>query len=384
MDNHLGTTPGNIKTHKKIPVFIVEYHHEVIPFIYRNIGSRHLPLEGSTLIHFDSHPDMLIPKNMPAEKVYEKDALFDSLSIENWIMPAVYAGHFTNLVWVKPPWAKQINDSHQKIYLGKDKTSGTIRVHCKENYFISECLYKKLDDLENIREANLDVLTVGGKIFNYNENLNNVRGTVEKYNSPYILDIDLDFFSTKNPFRDIYEKASAYERLEELYKFVPPMDKNDDVIAAVVEKREKQINALEGIFRNLKLNKAIPDVHEKDAVIQQVNELTSSLMKHYNNEDIDWDLIHDAGCTCDDSGLPHHISNDEELVVMFESFERFLEILPFPPAIITVSRSTEDDYTPSDYVDTIQEKLIHILRERFSCDEPIRNYLDVVSDDEEI
>ncbi|PSN56879.1 hypothetical protein C0J52_00652 [Blattella germanica] len=49
---------------------------KVLPFIYRCMGSKHLPLEGNTIIHLDSHPDMLIPKGMPADTVWDKHELF--------------------------------------------------------------------------------------------------------------------------------------------------------------------------------------------------------------------------------------------------------------------------------------------------------------------
>nr|CAD7407913.1 unnamed protein product [Timema poppensis] len=48
----------------------------VLPFIYRCMGSKHLPLEGNTIIHLDSHPDMLIPKEMAADTVWDKHELF--------------------------------------------------------------------------------------------------------------------------------------------------------------------------------------------------------------------------------------------------------------------------------------------------------------------
>nr|CAD7442966.1 unnamed protein product [Timema bartmani] len=50
----------------------------VLPFIYRCMGSKHLPLEGNTIIHLDSHPDMLIPREMAADTVWDKHELFRS------------------------------------------------------------------------------------------------------------------------------------------------------------------------------------------------------------------------------------------------------------------------------------------------------------------
>jgi hypothetical protein len=59
----------------------VASYFQVLPFIYRCMGSKHLPLEGNTLIHLDSHPDMLIPKGMPADTVWDKYELFRSVSL---------------------------------------------------------------------------------------------------------------------------------------------------------------------------------------------------------------------------------------------------------------------------------------------------------------
>lgn len=91
----------SIKKFKKIPVFVVEDHNNALEYIYKSIGSRHLPLEGNSIIHFDSHPDLMVPKDLPADTVFNKYELFDALSIEDWLLPACYAGHFESVHWVR-------------------------------------------------------------------------------------------------------------------------------------------------------------------------------------------------------------------------------------------------------------------------------------------
>lgn len=99
---------SSIRSFPKIPVFIVEDHNDVLHFFIRCFGSRHLPLEENKIIHFDAHPDMCIPKGMPARYVYAPDDLLGSISIENWLMPMVFAGHLDRIVWIKPEWSDQM------------------------------------------------------------------------------------------------------------------------------------------------------------------------------------------------------------------------------------------------------------------------------------
>lgn len=369
---------------------MVEYHHEVLPFIYRNIGSKHLPLEGIGFVHFDSHPDMSIPKEMPADDVYDKNKLFDTISIEDWMLPAAYGGHLKELLWIKPPWAKQISDGRRVFRIGASKHDNTIKVDCNESYFVSEWLFCPASEMKNTKEVVLKVMTLGKAINNELDDLNSVKVDLRESlqeEAHYILDIDLDFFSTNNPFELLYSKAFLYEKLKTLYRYEPPKSLSEEDIIASTQKRKEQMEFLRSMFQNLQHKNPLPTIFndkEMEKTVAEIENIKSAILEHYKEEEIDWLLVHDAGCTCDDTELPNHVSTKEEIDVMLSSFQSFLELLPKDPTIITISRSTEDDYTPEEDVEYIQKRVLEILAEKFVCSEPMLHYLNDDNKEEEI
>uniref|UniRef100_A0A8C6ZA79 CE022 protein n=1 Tax=Nothoprocta perdicaria TaxID=30464 RepID=A0A8C6ZA79_NOTPE len=160
---------SGLRSYAALPVCVVEDHQDVLPFIYRAIGSKHLPASNISFVHLDSHPDLLIPVNMPADTVFDKEALFSELSIENWIMPAVYAGHISQVIWLHPPWAQQISEGKHDFLIGKDISTTTIRVTGTDHYFLSDGLYVPADQLENKKPLSLHVILI-----NPTEALNNL------------------------------------------------------------------------------------------------------------------------------------------------------------------------------------------------------------------
>ena len=121
-------TKIDLRLYEKIPAWICEYHQEVLPYIYRAIGSKHLPFAGTTMLHFDSHPDLMAPLDLKADSVCDRELLFDTLSIADWILPAVYVGHIKKVIWIKPPWSEQIEDKAIFLHVGRYKKDGTIRL----------------------------------------------------------------------------------------------------------------------------------------------------------------------------------------------------------------------------------------------------------------
>ncbi|XP_037935030.1 UPF0489 protein C5orf22 homolog [Teleopsis dalmanni] len=363
----------SLRKFKRIPVFVVDYHNDVLDFIYRCLAARFLPIENNILVHFDSHPDMVISRDIPASASFDKETMLAELSIENWIMPTCYAGHFNRIIWLKNSWCQQIPTGKYSFKIG-DKDD-KISVDCPLEYFISEGNYSNTNELQNSRDMELQV---------YNADTSELQPTEflkEEDAKNIILDIDLDFFSTSNPFLEIYKDANCYEQLTDIFQF----DVSTTDCGGTTERRKQQLEALKEIFEYLEekrsfegFKKFVSEVITMETYTK-IENLVESLQKCYADDEIDWLLIFDSGSTTDTNGLPHHVSTEEELEQYYAHFKLFLEKLPVAPVAITMACSAEDDYCPKNQVSLIQERVLSILQEVFGEQihkNPILQYLD--------
>ncbi|KAF4076857.1 hypothetical protein AMELA_G00219910 [Ameiurus melas] len=403
-------TPPGKRSYSKLPVWIVEDHHEVVQHIYRAIGSRHIPMKDVKMVHLDSHPDLLIPVSMAAHTVFDKDALFGELSIENWIMPMVYAGHVSHVAWLHPYWAQQIREGEHEMCVGRDASTNTIRVTSTDDYFLSDALYVPAEQLEDGKPFRLSVIRVdpahtseknhgdpqqnaakkskpepqpgsSGSCGGVSQPSDGSSGTPEtpsaeearasgsllsvlERDDPYILDIDLDFFSCKNPFKEMYTQEEL-AMLQELYGFERPReDADEETLCECVERRTRQLEDLEATFADLLEDDSeltVERLADKPGMKSLVK-LVCSLKSR--NESPDYEMTHQAGLTCDYSELPHHVSSTAEIQQLMLAVRSVLQPLP-KPTLITVSRSSLDEYCPPDQVDSIQSSVLKVLETLF-------------------
>ncbi|XP_023160115.2 UPF0489 protein C5orf22 [Drosophila hydei] len=377
------STQSSLRKFNRIPVFIVDYHNDVLEFIYRCLATRHLPLERNVLVHFDSHPDLVVARDIPASASYDKDVMLNELSIENWIMPTLYAGHFNRVVWLKNSWCQQIPTGKHEFKIGHKEDR--IGVDCPLDYFIAEGNYCTSDELQEARCVELQVHDADSESLDPTEFLS------EKDAAGFILDIDLDFFSTSNPFLEIYKDANCYAQLTEIFHFEsvePAKQAGTATIAdycATAETRQKQLDALKRIFWHLEEQRSFEGLEKPDEsvitpqIYAKILQLAEQLQAKYPDDEIDWLLIFDSGSTTDNNGLPHHISTTKELEDYFAHFKRFLQRLPVPPVAITMAHSAQDDYCPQDQVAFIEEQVLRLLREVFGDklhEKAILHYMD--------
>lgn len=61
-----------------------------------------------------------------------------------------------------------------------------------------------------------------------------LRKYLPETDTPYILDIDLDFFSTRNPFKTLYERVNLYDKLISIFAYKHPGSDDPEVSVCII------------------------------------------------------------------------------------------------------------------------------------------------------
>jgi hypothetical protein len=363
----------------KIPVFVEEDHHQVLPHIFRSVGAKHLPANGNAMVHFDSHPDLLLPANLQASDASNVYVLYEKLSIENWILPACFLGVIDTVIWVAPPWSNQIPQGKHEFLIGRHKQTNQVLVTCLQNYFIAEGLICDPAELVDTKSISLYVVQLTAENPPAKMNDLNLLREVLANKTATILDIDLDFYSTRNPFLGLYSEINLYQTLKQIYTFeaLPNSDTGSSLLVsggqadrlkhALVScgKRKALLESLDDLTSHLAQGSPL-QFYEGPASSDHVGQfglIQRSIQSNCGkSEHIDWKMIHDAGCTCDDTDLPHHISSNEEISILLRQTRMFVQHLQITPAIVTVSRSSLDEFCPENQVEMIQSQVVELLQ----------------------
>ena len=319
-----------------------------------------------TLIHFDSHPDLGIPRDLPADSILDLDALGAALSIENWILPQVYAGHIGRIVWIRAPWSTQIAIGKYELLVGKEASSGCIRCNCRESYFVSDMLYANASDLLEAKAFTLFVCDLAGLLSSDDDDTNIqlkeiIANGCDSKSSSLVLDIDLDFFSTQDPFLCMFPNSDDYEHFKSVYTIqMDHVDEPESFDLSYNIYLERKRTKLALIYEQLTTADLSSDEMNTDEVAR--------LARVIRRERLDAELLHDYGAGIDQQPLPHHVSSQQEIAELMDQFSLFLAKYfggQTQPGLVTIARSSLDHYCPPSAVDAIQETVLAKLAEHF-------------------
>ncbi|MCB0322491.1 MAG: UPF0489 family protein [Bdellovibrionales bacterium] len=162
-----------------VPVIVVEEHHEAFRAWdwARRQGILTTPL---ALIHVDTHSDLAIPRLHTSLRQYHEgtlavaDFVYRELSVESFIVPAVYLGFFSAVCWIYPEGLAEATSQSRVV-----ATKGREAVE----------LFSGENSVATRRIGNLDHMPFEL----LSEDTTNARYRPEQF----ALDIDLDYFSCR-------------------------------------------------------------------------------------------------------------------------------------------------------------------------------------------
>lgn len=292
------------------------------------------------------------------------------------------------MTWIKPKWSNQIPDGDYEIRVGD--SDGFIRCDSYLEYFLGEGTYQVARKLNNTKTIELNVFTLDENALDRIDKSRrpHIFGDIAATaNEPFILDIDLDFFSTDNPFKAMYAACGTYELLKPIFRgdfFEQSFDgsSTEDELLAFTAKRSHYIDCLEKVFQQLEENVDVAVITFAEClhpVKEKVLALIGHIQKANGSSNISWKTYFDAGCTLDSNELPAYISTLEQIAELIILFKQFLLQLADLPSLITISRSSDDDYCPPDQVDHIQKEVLKVIADVYGdkvSEKPILHYND--------
>lgn len=339
---------------------IVEEHCDIVPFIHALMRAKRLPLTDILLIHIDAHPD-LVPISEPfffrdlSDTEAYSNALDRDGGIAEFILPLVYNGHISEILWVRSSWSQQIRDGSYEFKIGDSTTRAGVTL--KSSYYYDDGVVFDEKDLEpGARSLRLGVCL----------STENAAGVsfLDKHKDLWILDICLDYFSTLNPFylelEDILssngiEKTNILH-IEEFYNYLCYKKETSGIDLSTKQRRTARDSWMKEI--NFLFDQESTSKEDIGTLLQLYFERNVSTEGIINTFcDILWALNIECRRRVIEIGhlisLPHHRSSQEEILLDIANLKLFLlerKNLGNPSAITIARSSRYDEYTPTEQV----------------------------------
>lgn len=154
---------NNTAMNKSIPLYLLEEDNENFIVWQHALTKGMIRPKGNTLIHIDEHIDMGTPRLKSSifniENNFEKNVEFayKELSINSYIIPAIYLGIFDNIHWLQNANSKKERVSRKRIIRTFNDEGKKFKVlNPSKTPLKSNCNYKKFV----LFEDSIDSLTI--------------------------------------------------------------------------------------------------------------------------------------------------------------------------------------------------------------------------------
>ena len=99
----------------------------------------------------------------------------------------------------------------------------------------------------------------------------------------------------------------------------------EEAACAAGKERKEKVEKLGQVFSFLKTEESLATYcGPGEEYLAKVSSIHEAVSKHCPRVEVDWELIHEAGQTFDDSELPHHVSTATEIQALLRQTEALL------------------------------------------------------------
>ncbi|XP_060066607.1 uncharacterized protein LOC132546896 [Ylistrum balloti] len=224
--------------HGKLPVFIVEEHHEVLPVWFEAAKNGYMPQHGNTLIHVDGHSDMAPPfflSRYPAWRPPRDNKELHTMMQRNdaFIVEAAMAGLIRKVIWIWPKWTEHTHEGIEQsgeVEVGWAQVDGPhkdkIKVFClcfhNTTKNAQSCIYLPLHKATEMSVSINPHLCHVKKSFFYKEIREDVavqklsKNKLVTSSESVLLDIDEDFYGCAYASKPLLDANITLENIHKL------------------------------------------------------------------------------------------------------------------------------------------------------------------------
>lgn len=387
-----------------------------MPFIHSFYRARKVLDSDVTLVHIDAHPDLSIPSASESHTIADwndVDTLYEILAepggIAEFIIPLFTKHLIAQMIWVRSAWSNQLPDGYKKFAVGEYKEQP--KVNWRIPYYLDDFSYSQ--NLQTHTHIHLTTCLAEHDLCWHNSllkrkqldvpssssNEKREKTTRTKRKQRWILDICLDYFSTSNPFLDLFRERLRLDEVKE-------------------EKIEEWLEVLKEVWSMMPFRNS-PYKHSRTHCMSTIQQLHCKYNEQHKQQVLDLfakeqevvvrKLIEEImpvisvetmHCYIEQGHLlllPHHpITQTEILQQHLDQLEKFLEKVvvlfmteheteeekdDWLPLFITMARSASDGYTPSQQVNFLQQATIHMIERVFNRTLSGRKTVEVITHD---
>ncbi|CAH0515099.1 unnamed protein product [Peronospora belbahrii] len=370
-----------------LSVVIVDDHHHCLLDIHLAIRQRLLPFSNIHVLHVDAHPDLSFPTTIDTTVIFQPERFYNVLEnsvagIAEFLLPLVFPGHVSQITWLKPSWAMQIPiGTFKQLAIGKRQANGTMGVTSELPHFIQDGLFCPVEDLNASTLQLWDLFVTETNSSNYATAVaTDAVVNARQHTKGYILDIDLDYFSTWNPFRKDLEARignAAVKTVTQVFSCLRYKQASWRDMAATRRNSEwktfckliKRLEAADAMENTTTCRSEWAQVRSKLMLLyaEQIDaeKLLGEFEQVLENYRVDKSTRREIWTAGPFLDLPHHESSHNEIERMISELEQFLRTHALdednPPAIVTIAKSTGDEYLPKYQLDAILPSVLQML-----------------------